>query len=235
MEDPDATTDNENEEVEPSEPLWRQFEKQITELYDNLAARDYETSVTWNVTPTGALSDVTRQVDVLIEGTLAGEPMQIAVECKRYARRLGIGKVDEFAGKLLDLNVELGILYTINGYTAQAEARAKGARHPKIQVYVLTEPVDVDSLLDLNCPNEDCYSGTIRWAPWTADDGKTIEAEHCWSCGTFALTCVDCDAVVSFFWDTQECENCSAQYSLITEPGEADYSEIIHNETVYRR
>jgi hypothetical protein len=65
-----------------------------------------------------------------VRGTMGGQSLTIAVECKRYARRLGIGAVDELAGKLLDIDVDRGVLYALSGLTQPAMDRAAGSRTP---------------------------------------------------------------------------------------------------------
>jgi hypothetical protein len=44
----------------------------------------------------------------LARGTVVGLEISVAAECKRYARAIGIGAVDQFVGKLLDLGAERG-------------------------------------------------------------------------------------------------------------------------------
>ena len=53
---------------------------------------DLEARVEHDASLVGLVSGTPRQVDVLT-GTLGGESFTLAIECKRYARRIGIGKV----------------------------------------------------------------------------------------------------------------------------------------------
>ena len=52
--------------------------------------------------------------------TIFGVRARVIVECKRYSKKLGIGKVDEFVGKLLDTGGDMGILYAFSGVTPGA-------------------------------------------------------------------------------------------------------------------
>lgn len=90
--------------------------------------------VTHNASLTGFKSGVQRQIDVLAERTLFGVPARVVVECKRYSKKLGIGKVDEFVGKLLDTGAEMGILYAYSGVTPGAQKRADGQLQPKVTI-----------------------------------------------------------------------------------------------------
>jgi hypothetical protein len=52
-----------------------------------------------------------REIDVLINGSLAGHPIQIAVECKNYKSIIDVSKIDAYIGKLQDVGIpsQLGI------------------------------------------------------------------------------------------------------------------------------
>ncbi|WP_176985572.1 MULTISPECIES: restriction endonuclease [unclassified Streptomyces] len=89
-------------------------------------------SVTHNAKIKGLLSEVGRQIDVLVEGTFAGSPTRLVVEAKRRGRRVTIETVDGFVGKLLDLGVERGIIYSSRGFTEGALRRASKQRNPTI-------------------------------------------------------------------------------------------------------
>jgi hypothetical protein len=48
-------------------------------------------------------SERSREIDLLLSGTVAGYPVRLAFECKNYAIRVGVQRIDEFIGKLLDV------------------------------------------------------------------------------------------------------------------------------------
>jgi|GEM_PF-6550656 len=72
-------------------------------------------------------ADYRREIDVLVLQDVGGYPVRLAVECKNEKGRIGIGRIDEFIGKLDDIGVPPlhGIFVTPIGYTAEAVARAR--------------------------------------------------------------------------------------------------------------
>jgi hypothetical protein len=116
------------------DPLWRKYEQAVRLL---LAAMDPNAEVVHNAMIAGRLSGVLRQVDVLARGTVVGLEISVAAECKRYARAIGIGAVDQFVGKLLDLGAERGVLYSYSGFSAAAVRRAFGSSSPNVLLAAL--------------------------------------------------------------------------------------------------
>jgi hypothetical protein len=53
---------------------------------------------------------------------------RIAIECKRYARTVGIDKVEAFATKLGDLGVDQGVMVSATGFNSGAKASARDNR-----------------------------------------------------------------------------------------------------------
>jgi hypothetical protein len=119
------------------DPLWRVYEQAVTSL---LAGLDSNADVAHNATVLGRLSGESRQVDVLARGTVIGLEISVAVECKRYNRTIGIGIVDQFVGKLLDLGAERGVLYAYSGFTEAAVHRAFGSSSPSVLLVALESP-----------------------------------------------------------------------------------------------
>ena len=73
----------------------------------------------------GLLSRARRQTDVSVYRS--GQPRPaIAVECKRYGRRLNIKDVESFLGMLEDLGAQRGVLVAPLGYSRAAERRVHG-------------------------------------------------------------------------------------------------------------
>lgn len=65
-----------------------------------------------------------RQIDVLIEGRVAGLTLNIAVDCKHYGRTLHVGAVDAFIGLIEDIQCSKGVLVGLNGFGEGAIRRA---------------------------------------------------------------------------------------------------------------
>lgn len=205
-----TTSDSDNDrELEPMPAAkWRQYEAEVAKIAAEL---DDSAVVQHNVTLPGLLSRTPRQVDVLITGQIVGEEFRIAVECKRYANPVGIGTVDEFAGKLLDLGLDRGVLMAANGLTAPAEKRAFGAAAPRITFGSLTRtPAMPESEIARlftglgDCPNGNCYTGDVVWHEWPNAFGE-IRGGSCGTCGTWAAECPKCGEVVAFVNTTEEC------------------------------
>jgi hypothetical protein len=69
----------------------------------------------------------TREIDVLATAPMLGRAMHMAFECKNYGSRIGVEKIDEFAGKLEDVGIppQYGIFVTASDFTLDARQRAK--------------------------------------------------------------------------------------------------------------
>jgi hypothetical protein len=126
--------------VSNTDPLWQRYEYSVSRL---LAAMDRDARVAHNKWIDGHLSQVRRQVDVLVQGTVVGLDITIAVECKRYRRPVGIERIDQFVGKLLDLAADRGILYSYSGFSESAVCRAMGSRNPNVLPVALETPREV--------------------------------------------------------------------------------------------
>ena len=70
-----------------------------------------------------------REIDILIQGHLAGYPVRIAMECKNYPDKIGEKQVDQFLGALIDVGIppSMGIMVSARGFTKDARERAAKA------------------------------------------------------------------------------------------------------------
>jgi len=68
--------------------------------------------------------DRVRQVDVYIEGRIAGLSFTIVIDTKHYARPLDVKAVDEFLGMLDDIKPNMGVLVSLRGFSSGAKKRA---------------------------------------------------------------------------------------------------------------
>lgn len=68
-----------------------------------------------------------REIDVLITGRLAGQRIQIPIECKHLRRKVGSPEIDAFLGKLMDTGLapQASILVSTSGFTGGAVTRAQ--------------------------------------------------------------------------------------------------------------
>ncbi len=67
-----------------------------------------------------------REIDILITGCIAGQPVRIAIECKNWSKKVGSPDIDGFIGKLSDVGIPIGIYVSASGYTPDAIEYAKG-------------------------------------------------------------------------------------------------------------
>lgn len=65
-----------------------------------------------------------REVDVLVEGTMGGERIAIAIEVRDHARKPGVQWVEEVRGKYADLPVDKVVMVSRSGFTAAALRKA---------------------------------------------------------------------------------------------------------------
>ncbi|GAB7041220.1 MULTISPECIES: restriction endonuclease [Catenuloplanes] len=94
----------------------------------------------YNRTLIGRLSGSPRPVEILMWGPVMGEDVAVAIECRQRQQAVGVGAVEHFAGKLLDIAADCGILYSISGFTRNARARAAAIRSPAVMLLALNRP-----------------------------------------------------------------------------------------------
>jgi len=100
---------------------WRQYEDKILQHF----REEFPTAkITGNVKVSGRLSKVDRQVDVLIDDTLAGFALRIAIDAKHRGRPIDVGDVESFIGFCADIGANKGLMISLNGFTPAAINRA---------------------------------------------------------------------------------------------------------------
>jgi len=217
----------------PQDAEWLIYEKDVVR---SLASIDPTAEVAHNVKRKGA-SGRTRQLDAFIVGRVCGTQIEIAVEAKRYSKTVGIGVIDAFVGKCIDVGVNQGIMYSHQGFGGGAKARAASSANPKIELRELPQVLGTtlsDPELDLLlaelkpwdsvmpkflgvklCPGNECYGEFIAFDNW---DGGI-----CDHCGTPVGVCQDCGGATRLEWSEQECDHCEAVFELERDPG----SEVV--------
>ncbi|OIN98111.1 hypothetical protein AUJ66_01535 [Candidatus Desantisbacteria bacterium CG1_02_38_46] len=86
-------------------------------------------------------SNTLKEIDVYTEIPIGPHTYKTAIEYKDYKNNIGIEKVQEFLGKLQDINIDKGILVTKSGYTEPAE---KFAKEHGIDLIELRKPKEED-------------------------------------------------------------------------------------------
>lgn len=126
-----STDEDPSLDEDTSTAKWRLFEQTVAAAEKEL---DKFADVIHDQRLIGEESETMRQIDVFARGRVVRSKIAVVIECKHYANRLGIGKVDEFIGKLQDVGAHHGVLYAYSGVTRPALARAKGARRPTVEI-----------------------------------------------------------------------------------------------------
>lgn len=82
----------------------------------------------------------TRQVDILVRGRVFGlDNTTLAVDCKRWKRKITAPDIDGFLGFLDDIAVDLGLLVASSGYSQAAKSRLQHERGVRAEIVTLDE------------------------------------------------------------------------------------------------
>lgn len=104
----------------PEKPDWQKLEEIIAVIQTDLAPG----AVVRHDHKVTGKSGRRRQLDVTISQRISTIPVFIVFECKRYARRVGIEKVEAFATKLRDVRASCGVMVSQTGFDEGAQAMA---------------------------------------------------------------------------------------------------------------
>lgn len=96
---------------------WRQYEKEIFEIFSKAYP---EAEVKFDQKIVGRYSKVERQIDVLVEGRVAGRKIRIIIDGKLYSEKIDVKGVENFIPMIADVRADQGILITSKGYTPAA-------------------------------------------------------------------------------------------------------------------
>jgi hypothetical protein len=124
-------------------PEWKAYEQQIYEALKTHVAADAEVTFDegGNQKLSGHLSEIDRQIDVIVRGHFAGLPgvHTMIVDCKCFARNINVTDVEAFIGLVEDVNADFGLLVTRTGYSKAARTRAAAVRAIVLDVVPLDE------------------------------------------------------------------------------------------------
>lgn len=104
-----------------SQPPGIEFEKVVAEIQRQV---DPSATVTHNRQLIDRLGH-SRQFDVVIEGSFAGQQLLGVIECKDLKKRVGSPEIDAFVTKSNDINANFKIVVSRQGFTAPAIEKAK--------------------------------------------------------------------------------------------------------------
>jgi hypothetical protein len=100
---------------------WKQYED---EIFDHFRTEFPKAKIVRNAHIPGRFSQVLRQVDILIDDTIAGFEVRIAIDAKHHTRPLDVIDIEAFLGFCSDVGAHKGVMVSLNGYTKAAANRA---------------------------------------------------------------------------------------------------------------
>ncbi len=142
---------------------WKQYED---EIYQHFVTTFPSAQVMKDTQVMGRHSHVERQVDVLIEDTIAGFHLRIAVDAKLRNKRIDVTDVEAFIGYCVDIGASKGVLISLKGYTPAAANRA---HHDNSDI-----ELDVLNFSDLK------QFQAFAAFPYAGDDGIFLTAPFGW-------------------------------------------------------
>jgi hypothetical protein len=150
---------------------WKNYEHYIYYTYKE----KYPTSkIEFDKKIRGVISGRVRQVDLFIEGEVAGEKLTLIIDCKYFNKKIDIKLVESFLGFVKDVKGNRGILITNKGFTKSAFNRANNDQNNDIKL----EIIDFKQLYPFQGPGAIIHrdeGGAIIQAPegWVID-GKNV-------------------------------------------------------------
>ena len=100
---------------------WKKYEKEIFHYFHESY---HDCTISFDKRVIGRYSKVERQIDILIEGEIAGYKIKIIVDCKCFSKKIDVKQVESFVAMIEDLDAHQGILITQMGYSKAAINRA---------------------------------------------------------------------------------------------------------------
>jgi hypothetical protein len=150
---------------------WRNYEHYI---YYTFKDKYPDCQIEFNKKIKGNISGRSRQVDLFIQGEIAGEKLTIIVDCKFFNKKIDIKLVESFLGFVKDVKGNKGILITNKGFTKSANNRALNDQTAHIKL----EIIEFKQLYQLQAAGAIIHrgpGGAVIQAPdgWVVD-GKQI-------------------------------------------------------------
>jgi hypothetical protein len=122
-----------NNQINAQSENWQEFEKLAAKIQQELAPK---ARVERNAKLLGKRSGVERQIDILIDETIAQYKIRVVIDCKDYRVPVDVKDMEEFMGLVEDVGANKGALIAARGFTEAAKKRAKDAG---IDVYRLID------------------------------------------------------------------------------------------------
>ena len=113
---------------------WTKYEKYI---YKYFKKRYPDAEIQFDAKIKGVMSKRSRQIDILIEGNIAGFDMRIVVDCKHFNKPIDIKVVESFISFVKDVEGHKGVIITNKGYSKSAVNRVQNDPNNDIQLEVI--------------------------------------------------------------------------------------------------
>lgn len=222
---------------------WREYESEIYELLR--AKAEPGALVAFDVQKQGRLSGTNRQIDVWLEGKLAGgvppDQVALAVDCKCWSSTVNVPDVERFIGTLEDVGADIGLLVTTTGFSEAARARAKHARGIQLEVLTFEDLADwrpdVEWCELCNDAESDAMPGMFYIERLQdSPPGEPFMAGACDRCGSIHVRC-SCGVMTGVHeWEEgEELECLGCGRAFVVDPLELDRDAIPVNDSVQLR
>lgn len=117
---------------------FREYENGIADILSSVVGE--RAAVRRNVQLPANTGGRSRQIDVLVEGSLFGlTEARMIVDCKRWKKRIDVADVDAFLGMVEDVKADAGMLVSSSGASTGAIDRARAVRGVRLKAVSLTE------------------------------------------------------------------------------------------------
>lgn len=149
---------------------WRNYEHYI---YSTFKEKYPTSKIEYDKNVKGIISGIDRQVDIFIEGEVAGEKLNLIIDCKYFNKKIDIKLVESFLGFVKDVKGNRGILITNKGYTKAAFNRANNDQSADIKL----EIIEFKQLYQFQGPGAIIHrneAGAIIQAP----EGWVVDGKH---------------------------------------------------------
>lgn len=221
---------------------WRAYEHEIHDLL----ARKAEPGavIEFDAKKKGHLSGTDRQIDVWLEGELAGgvlpDPVTLAVDCKCWASTVNVPDVERFIGTLADVEADIGLIVTTTGFSQAAQMRAKRARGVQLEVVTYEQldqwRPDVEWCLVCNDAESDSMPGMFYAERLDSAEGERVTVGACDRCQAVHMRC-SCGSLNAVYevdeGEDLQCGGCGRGFRV--DPVELDRDAIPINETAEAR
>lgn len=145
---------------------WSEYENEVFEI---LGSYYPNSTIEKDYKKVGIYSKRKRQIDIYIETEIAGNNIDIVVDCKHYNKKINVKTVESFIAMADDLQSDIALMISEKGYTNTALKRAHyNPKHIELDILNLK---DLKSLQGFSAIPFDGNNGAFIKAPfgWIID------------------------------------------------------------------